>query len=223
MVGGLSLSASETLDICIRRLPEGEACVLTIAEFEAADLAAARAAVKAYARVVQDDEDALTQELAATALLLCEAFTRRIGLAREVVEVLPCADAWKRLGAGPVRAVTLVEGLPTEGATFSLPVGSYAIDIDADGAGWVRVTAPGALRQGPRHAAGRVRVTYEAGLASGWEGLPETLRQGVVRLATHLLTHRDDAREGPPPAAVSALWRPWRVISLSQGERATAA
>jgi uncharacterized phiE125 gp8 family phage protein len=162
--------------------------------------------VKLYARVAQAGEDALIEELSATALLLCEAFCGRIAIVRAAEEVLPCAATWRRLGAGPVRSITSVEGLPADGAAFALPVDAYAIDIDADGAGWIRVTAPG--------AAGRVRVTYQAGLASGWDALPEPLRQGAVRLATHLFTHRDDAKEGAPPAAVAALWRPWRRIGL---------
>jgi uncharacterized phiE125 gp8 family phage protein len=180
--------------------------MLTMAEFGSAELAAAREAVKAYARVEQAGENGLIETLCGTALLLCEAFCGRIGIARPAVEVLPATAEWKRLGAQPVRAITSVEGLPADGAAFAMPVDAFAIDIDADGAGWVRVTSLG--------AAGRVRVTYEAGLSAGWDALPEPLRQGAVRLATHLYAHRDDAREGPPPAAVAALWRPWRRVAL---------
>lgn len=182
--------------------------MLSMAPLPSDVLAAAGDAVKLYARVETTAEDALIADLAATALLLCEAFCRRVTVAREAVEVLPCTDRWTALGAGPVRAITAVEGLPAEGAAFALPVGAYAIDVDAGGTGWVRVTAPG--------AAGRVRVTYQAGLAIGWESLAEPLRQGAVRLATHLFAHRDDAREGPPPAAVAALWRPWRQIGVGR-------
>lgn len=185
--------------------------MLTIADVEAPELAAARDAVKLYARVAQTSEDALIDGLAASALALCEAFCRRTVIRRQAVEVLPCCAEWRRLSAAPVQAITAVEGLPAEGAAFPFPVESYAIDIDAGGAGWVRVTAPG--------SAGRVRVTYQAGLASGWAALPDPLRQGIVRLATHLYAHRDDPRESAPPAAVAALWRPWRALHLSN-ERA---
>lgn len=174
--------------------------------FATADIAAARDAAKVYARVEQTGEDALIADLAATSLLLCEAFCGRIGPAREAVEILPASGEWRRLSARPVHSITLVEGVPAEGALFTLPVDGYGIDIDADGAGWIRVTTPG--------AAGRVRVTYQAGMASDWASLPEPLRQGIVRLTTHMFAHRDDAREGPPPAAVAALWRPWRRLGL---------
>jgi uncharacterized phiE125 gp8 family phage protein len=177
-----------------------------MAAFGSGDLAAAREAVKTYARVAMSDEDVLIEGLAATALLLCEAFCGRIGIAREAVELAPVGLNWTRLGASPVRGITSVEGMHADGETFALPVEAYAIDIDAEGCGWVRVTSPG--------AASRLRVTYQAGLAADWATLPEPLRQGAVRLATHLYAHRDDAREGAPPAAVAALWRPWRRVAL---------
>jgi len=180
--------------------------VLTMSPFASADIEAARDAAKHYARVEQAGEDALIGDLTATSLLLCEAFCGRIGPARDAVEILPACSEWRRLSASPVRSITLVEGIPAEGAGFVLPIDAYAIDLDADGAGWIRVATPG--------AAGRVRVTYQAGMASDWANLPEPLRQGVVRLTTHMFAHRDDAREGPPPAAVAALWRPWRRLSL---------
>lgn len=101
-----------------------------------------------------------------------------------------------------MRAITLVEGLPADGAAFVMPAGAYAVDIDANGDGWVRVMQPG--------AAGRVQVSFEAGMAADWVGIPEPLRQGVVRLAAHLFAHRDGPDDGGPPAAVTALWRPWR-------------
>ena len=52
------------------------------------------------------------------------------------------------------------------------------------------------------------------GLAADWNGIPEPLRQGIIRLVAHLYTHRDFADAGPPPTAVAALWRPWRRLRL---------
>ena len=94
-----------------------------------------------------------------------------------------------------------------DGAAFALAADAYAIDIDAGGQGWLRVLAPG--------AAGRARVTYQAGLAADWAGVPAPLAQGVVLLAAHLFS----GAAGEPPAAVTALWRPWRRLRLA-GERA---
>ena len=62
--------------------------------------------------------------------------------------------------------------------------------------------------------AGRVAICYTAGLAASWTGLPEALRHGVLRLAASQYRVRDnDGLAGTvPPAAVAALWRPWRQI-----------
>ena len=92
------------------------------------------------------------------------------------------------------------------GWNFPLPVASYAIDIDPSGNGWVRVSQPG--------AAGRMRVTYAAGMAADAAQVPDVLRQGIIMLAAHL--HRERDRDVPldPPAAVAALWRPWRRMRI---------
>lgn len=170
-------------------------------------LAPARDEAKAYLRIDHADEDALIDRLIADATVLAEAFTAQQLLQRVVVETLSAGSGWQRLSSAPVRSITGVEGLPAEGAAFPLPVDSYAIDIDAHGQGWVRVTNPG--------AAGRIRVTLGAGLASDWASLPEPVRLGIIRLTAHLYTHRDAADDVGPPAAVAALLRPWRRMRLA--------
>jgi hypothetical protein len=46
--------------------------------------------------------------------------------------------------------------------------------------------------------------------------LPEGIRQGALRLAAHQYRERDvDAPQPVPPAAVAALWRPWRRMRLA--------
>ena len=161
---------------------------------------------KAYLRMVGSDEDALAARLLRAAAEQCEQFTGKVLLTRQFAETLPATAAWTRLRRAPVQAITAVEAIRPDGLAAALASDGYAIDIDARGDGWVRVTAPA--------GAARVRVTYSAGLAAGWAAAPEALRHGIVRLAAHLYAHRDEERGGGPPAAVSALWRPWRRLGL---------
>lgn len=170
-------------------------------------VAPARDEAKAYLRIEHAEDDALLDRLIADAAALAESFTAQLLLQREVVETLGAGSGWQHLTSAPVRSITGVEGVPAEGGTFLLPVDSYAIDIDAHGRGWVRVTNPG--------AAGRIRVTLSAGLAADWASLPEPVRLGIIRLTAHLYTHRDSADDVGPPAAVAALLRPWRRMRLA--------
>jgi len=165
---------------------------------------AARDEAKAYLRVVGVDEDPLLDRLLRSAAELGERFTGQVLLRRAFRERIGPAGAgrWQRLGRTPVRAVTAVE----TGAGTPLPAEAYAIDLDSSGDGWVRLIAP---PDGP------VTVSYDAGLAASWAELPEALRHGALRLAAHFYTHRDGAASTvQPPAAVTALWRPWRRMRL---------
>jgi uncharacterized phiE125 gp8 family phage protein len=182
----------------------------TAPAFPDAAIAAARDAAKAYLRVTLDDEDALIGGFAASALAMAEGFCDRALVARDFVAILGVARHWQLLPMGPVSAIGAVQGLPAEGAAFDLPVGAYAIDIDAGGDGWVRVRDPG--------AAGRVQVTYNAGWVADWGGLPAPVAQGVVRLIAHLHGERDGVMSAPP-AAVTALWRPYRRVHLAEAAR----
>jgi uncharacterized phiE125 gp8 family phage protein len=168
----------------------------------------AAGAAKGFLRVERGDEDGLIAELVGAAAELCERFTGQALLARGFTETLPSSRAWQRLTRTPVRAIISVETLPVEGPAQALASGAYAIDIDARGDGWVRLAAPG--------PAPRIRVGYEAGVASAWAELPAALRQGILRLAAHFYTNRatEGARVIEPPAAVTALWRPFRRLRL---------
>jgi len=157
----------------------------------------ALADVKAFLRIGTGEEDALLGALIGSASEVCEAFTGRALLPRDLLETLPASSAWTRFGAAPVRSI---DGVETTSA--ALPADAYAIDIDAAGDGWVRVFGAGGARV--------VRVAYSAGLAAEAEGLPEAIRHGIVRLAAHLYAERDGEPGSGPPAAVTALWRPWR-------------
>ncbi len=162
-------------------------------------------ALKDYLRITGGAEDGLLTRLLASASGLCEQFIGQWLIVREGREIIAASAEWRRLAASPVIAVSAVEGWSGAGEASALPVGGYAIDIDAAGDGWVRVSAPGVRR---------VRVSYSAGIAAEPSALPEALGQGIVRLAADLYGTRE-GREGAPPAAVTALWRPWRRMRLA--------
>ena len=169
--------------------------------------AEAVAEAKSHLRIVGNDEDGLTDRLLASAASLAERFTGQVLLVRPFTEVIGANATWVRLAACPVRAVLGIDTAPVAGAAAPLPTDAYAVDIDAAGGGWMRLTAPVETQ--------RVQVRYEAGISLDWEGLPEPLRQGIIRLGAHLYTHRDDAAGAGPPAAVTALWRPYRRMRLT--------
>lgn len=156
---------------------------------------------KAYLRLERDEDDAVLAGLLRTATGLCEAFVGQWLMVRAAEQPMAVCGDWQRLRALPVLAVvSVIDG------EVALPGEAFEADVSVDGLGWVRLTAPAGLVL--------PRVRFEAGLADDWNKVPEPLRHGIVRLAAHLYTHRDAADAGPPPAAVAALWRPWRRLSL---------
>jgi uncharacterized phiE125 gp8 family phage protein len=161
---------------------------------------------KAYLRLETDQEDAPLGAILLAAIAHAEAFTRQVLIRREVRQTISATPAWTRLSASPVAAITSVTGLPADGASFVLPAANYTSDIDNNGDGHIRVTQAG--------AAGRVEISYQAGIAASWAELPETLRLGILRLTGHLHLHRDSGDDTGPPAAVAALLRPWRRMVL---------
>ncbi|MBM6576777.1 hypothetical protein KCP91_10355 [Microvirga sp. SRT01] len=170
---------------------------MTEAAMPPAVIAEAVAAAKEMLRLTHESEDALLARLAATAFALAEAFCGVALVTREFVETVEGDGSWARLARAPVAAVTRVEG-----AGGVLSVSAYAVDIDGDGDGWVR-------------AAERVTVTYRAGASAGFAVLPAGVAHGVVLLAVHLFENRQG--EVAPPAAVAALWRPFRRLRLDVG------
>ncbi len=149
--------------------------------------------------------DALIATFVETALSLAERFTGRVTIARTMTEIIPAANGWQMLGAVPVASIAAIED--ADGAP--LPADAYRIDIDADGRGWVRVIDAGGDTL--------VQATLSAGTAADWASLPAPLKQGAILLAAHLFIERDAVT--PPPAAVTALWRPYRMMRLDAAMR----
>lgn len=164
------------------------------------------AALKAHLAITLDHEDAGLEAILRAAGDAVEAFLGRLLIARAVEEMRGAGGGWQRLALGPVGAITTVTGVLAEGADFPLAVEAYAIDIDAEGAGWLNVLTPG--------AAGRVRVRYVAGIAAGQDDVPDAIRHAILRLAGEMHARRD-GQDADLPDAVTALLRPWRQTRLA--------
>lgn len=167
------------------------------------ELPVSLAEAQAFARVETGEEEALLAGLLRSATGLCEAFTGRVLIERGFEEMIGATGVWQRLSVTPVRVIESVERVAADGSTAGLLPGEYEVDIDSRGDGWVKVSGEG-----------RVRVRGQAGMASDPNGVPEPLRQGIIRLTAHLFANRD-GEGGEPPAAVTALWRPYRRMKLA--------
>lgn len=167
--------------------------------------AVSMAEAQAYARVETGEEEALLAGLVRSASALCESFIGQLLVARPFEQILPPGAAWQRLLQTPVRAIEEVAMLASDGSATILPAGDYEMDIDSRGDGWVRVANCGEKK---------IRVRGQAGMATDANCVPEPLRQGILRLVAHLFATRDGSG-GEPPAAVTALWRPYRRMRLA--------
>ena len=161
---------------------------------------------QAYVRIETGEEEAVLAGLIRTASALCESFLNRVVVARDFALELPTSSDWQRLELTPVLSISAVEALDSGGFATPLLTSGYAIDIDSSGDGWVRLSEPTDARW--------IRVSGTAGMAEDENGVPEPIRQGVLRLTAHLFTARDGSG-GEPPAAVTALWRPYRRMGLA--------
>ena len=170
-----------------------------------AEPAVGLAEVQAYARVETGEEEALLAALTRSASALCENFTGQVLVARPFEETLAAYCHWQRLCMTPVRSIEEVTSLAADGIATPLSSDQYDIDIDSRGDGWVRLATS---------VATKIRVRGTAGMALEPNGVPEPLRQGVLRLVAYLFATRDGGG-GDPPAAVAALWRPYRRMRLA--------
>lgn len=164
--------------------------------------------LKDWLAITTPRDDAALTRLLRAALELCEAFTGQMPLAAQCEEVLPAETCWQTLATRPVQAITGIDGVAGDGSRFIMEPTGYTIDLTADGGGLVRL--------GQSAPVDRIAVRFTAGLAADWASLPEGIRHGAIRLAAHHYRQRDlDAMQPVPPAAVAALWRPWRRMRLT--------
>lgn len=156
--------------------------------------------VQAYARVETGEEEALLAGLLRTASEMCETFLNQALLARNFEVVVRAGEGWTLLPLQPVRAITTVR---RQTDSDPLPPTSYRSDIDHEGRGHVAGLAAGET----------FAVGGSVGMALDGNGVPEPIRQGILRLAAYMFANRD-GQIGDLPKAVTALWRPYRKAGL---------
>lgn len=168
-------------------------------------------AVRGWLRLgEQQGEDRLLTDLIAAATGLCEAF---IGQA-----IYVRGAEWRgQMVAGglamalPLRPFVALDEVARLDGEDELPLGaeSYALMVEADGCAKLRLKAGFGVWP--------MVVRYRAGMAAAPEMVPEALRHGILRMVLHLYETRDGtsgAGAMGPPAAVAALWQPWRPVTL---------
>lgn len=170
------------------------------------DLAPALAELKHWLGITRSADDAQLIALIGAGVEACEAFTGITPLASTIEETHDSSHEWARLATRPITQVTGIELLDADGVRSALGAAEYDLHLAGDGSAQLR------LRRGP--FVSRVVVTMEAGLAPDWPSLPDGMRHGILRFAAFL--HREgEQATGEPPAAIAALWRPWRTPRLA--------
>ena len=162
---------------------------------------------QAYVRIETGEEEAVLAGLIRTASAICESFLNQVVIERSFTVDLPASTAVDGRSGFRRCSRSRLSRRSMRQASYGGPAASaYAIDLDASGGGWVRLLSPADVR--------RLRVSGTAGMAADQNGVPEPIRQGVLRLVAHLFVSRDGG-DGAPPAAVTALWRPYRRMALA--------
>ena len=159
------------------------------------------AEAQAFARIETGQEEAVLAGLIRSATCLCEAFLGQVVIERQFTETVNSSPEWQRLNVFPVGSIS---GVSSGG--IALAATAFATDIDANGCGWIRIVDPGVT--------GTVEISGTAGMAVAQNNVHEAIRQGVLRLVAYLFTSRD-GEGGEIPAAVTALWRPFRRVRLA--------
>lgn len=158
--------------------------------------------VQAYARVETGEEEAMLAGLLRVASEMCESFLGMALMQREFREVGASDGGQVGLEVRPVRLISSVRKLDSDPDAPSAP---FEAVISADGRAVLSGLQSGVIWD----------VRGVAGLAAEPNEVPEPIRQGILRLCVHLFANRDGPA-GDLPRAVTALWRPYRLMGLAR-------
>lgn len=163
--------------------------------------------LKQWLGISRSNEDANLIGLLQASLDICEGFLGQRPLASECEEVVGCDSDWITLSTLPVISMVDAETIDHDGQRSPIAEQDLEFAISGDGSAQVRVS--GASKRE------RLAIRFHAGISSDWSALPSALRHGIIRLAAFHYRERDTAKTMPPPASVTALWRPWRRMRLT--------
>lgn len=173
---------------------------------ESGPLPVALAEARAWLRLGPSIEDGVVTALIRAAANMCELVTGQLLIVREIAEERPLRAGWMRLARQPVQGVVDVTLRPEAGLPVVLARDAWELRAEPDGAAAVSVLDVGAGQS--------VVVRYRAGLAVDAGGVPDALKQGMLRMIQHLYSARDADGEAALPNIVTALWTPWRRVTL---------
>jgi len=161
------------------------------------------AEVKQFLKVETAEENALLSMWISLAREACEQFTGRALITQDWR--LDTAVA-RRVGLspGPVQQILQVDHIMGQ-QSETLESGRYECVRQGGDAELVLEKHPGQ---------GRLVIDFRTGYGDDWNAVPLSLRQGMLRLVAHYHRFRDASDALAMPAAVSALWRPFRVYGL---------
>ena len=173
---------------------------------ESGPLPVALAEAREWLRLGPSVEDGVVTALIRAAANMCELVTGQLLIVREVSEERPLRAGWMRLARQPVQAVVDVTLRPEAGLPVVLARDAWELRAEPDGAAAVSVLDVGDGRS--------VVVRYRGGLAVDAAGVPDALKQGMLRMIQHLYAARDGTGEAALPNIVTPLWTPWRRVQL---------
>ncbi|MFM7378267.1 MAG: hypothetical protein ACKO1O_09095 [Erythrobacter sp.] len=167
---------------------------------------AALAELKHWLGITRPNEDETLNQLLATSLAICEAFTGKTPLRQTVEETIPLVSDWQELVSRPVQNITAAALIAQDGTRTTLALSGDALEWRIGTSACIRLLRPFEGRG--------VAVQMVVGIAADWNALPAPLRHGIVRLAAFHFRDREGKSATVPPASVTALWRPWREVRL---------
>ena len=162
--------------------------------------------LKQWLAITTSNEDALLIDLLAAAHAMCERFTGLAPYLCDVKEIKAVRSMAIPLGVQPVTAFVEATALGHSFARRTLTSDDYAIETSGDGRTCLvlKVVLPEA----------QLELHYRAGQSEDWAGIDAGLRHGIIRFAAHQYRERDNGDDTTVPAAVAALWQPYRRMRL---------